>query len=94
MKECNNCKYRDCWEYAEPCDSCTNLMGKMGKPMYWEPQTNYDRLVFMTPEEMAKFITDVDLCELLCGSPPVCDGYFCEQKMLSWLKSPVEVDNG
>lgn len=55
-----------------------------------QPQTNGDRLRAMTDEELARFITD-DLCELLCGSPSVCDGN-CEGKMLLWLKSPTDTE--
>ena len=69
------------------------FLEEVSKLNYPKPQTNYDRLISKTPEELAKFITGIDLCELLCGSPLVCDGYWCcEQKMLSWLKSPVEVE--
>lgn len=52
------------------------------------PQTNYDLLISKTPEELAKIIVD-DWCEIVCGSPDGCDRR-CEEKTLSWLKSPVE----
>lgn len=52
------------------------------------PKTNADRIRAMSDDELARFITD-DLCELLCGSPSVCDGQ-CEGKMLTWLKAPAE----
>ena len=51
------------------------------------PQTNADRIRAMTDEELARFITKEDLCELTCGSPIPCDGR-CESMMLAWLKSP------
>lgn len=52
-----------------------------------KPQTNYDLLISKTPEELANVLTD-DWCEILCGSPSICDGQ-CEGKMLSWLKTPL-----
>lgn len=91
MKECNNCKYKDCWEHAEPCDSCTNLMGK---PTHCEPQTNYDRLISKTPEELAAYMGDVQTW----GGCPNHGARNCKENCadcwLDWLKSPVEVDNG
>ena len=57
------------------------LMGGLRKT------TNADRIRAMTDEELADFITD-DMCELLCGSPMVCEGQ-CKQKMLDWLKQEV-----
>ena len=51
------------------------------------PMTNADRIRAMTDEELARFITKEDLCELTCGSPIPCDGR-CESMMLAWLKSP------
>ena len=48
--------------------------------------SNYDQVMSYTPEELAKFVAD-DICELVCGSPSICD-WKCEAKLLSWLKSP------
>ena len=47
--------------------------------------TNGDRIRAMTDEELARFVTKEDLCELTCGSSIPCDGR-CEAKMLDWLK--------
>lgn len=52
-----------------------------------KPQTNADRIRQMTDDELAKIITD-DWCELVCGSPAICDGQ-CEAKVLDWLKQEV-----
>ena len=53
-----------------------------------EPKTNGDHVRAMTDKELAQFITG-DFCEVFCGSPSICHGN-CEEKMLSWLKSPME----
>lgn len=47
--------------------------------------TNYDRLISKTPEELAEWLDDND------SNFPISDG---GAHWLSWLKSPVEVDNG
>ncbi len=55
-----------------------------------KPQTNADRIRAMSDEELARFVTGEDFCELLCKiSPSFCNGD-CEKWMLDWLKSPVE----
>ena len=55
-----------------------------------KPQTNYDRLISKTPEELARFLTREDLCALTCGEPCIpCDGA-CERRMLEWLKATAE----
>lgn len=48
-------------------------------------QTNADRIRGMSDEELARFVTREDLCELTCNSSIPCDGR-CEAKMLDWLK--------
>ena len=51
-----------------------------------EKPSNADRIRGMTDEELAKFLTTEDMCELICSpAPPHCDGQ-CKQKMLDWLK--------
>ena len=42
-----------CWEYAEPCNSCTDTDGE---PTNWKPQTNADRIRAMTDEKLAEEI--------------------------------------
>lgn len=51
MKDCNNCKHKDCWEYADPCNSCTDV-NDTREPTNWEAQTNADRIRGMTDEEI------------------------------------------
>ena len=51
--------------------------------------TNADRIRGMTDEELARFVTREDLCELTCNSSIPCDGR-CEAKMLDWLKEEAE----
>lgn len=55
-----------------------------------KPRTHFDWIKSLGVAEMANVLTD-DWCEILCGSPSVCDGN-CEEKMLSWLKAPEDVD--
>ena len=86
---CANCKYwtpiagalacmgQKYMPYVRPTDSCGS----------WKPekQANYDRIVSMTPEELARFIRD-QIIDRNIGIPT--------ESWLDWLKSPVEVDNG
>lgn len=55
MKDCINCKHRECWEYAYPCNSCTDI-DPTGKPTNWEAQTRADRVRAMTDEELAEWL--------------------------------------
>lgn len=86
MKDCNNCKYEDCWEYAEPCSSCTDMTN-------WKPQTNYDRIISKTPEELADYLSkNYGGCRALTTESYVCDYYDnnlntdCHKCWLDWLK--------
>lgn len=79
---CDNCKHKTCWEYVEPCRSCTNMIGTPN----WEPQTNYDRLISKTPEELAEWVTT--------KGRTFGEEYEGYMSVLDWLKAPVEVDNG
>lgn len=93
MKDCDNCKHKTCREYAEPCNSCTNMTGV---PTNWEPQTNYDRIISKTIEELADFIGTHDCLDCpLNNEDDWCAGQAgsCRGNVLEWLKSPaVEVD--
>lgn len=55
---------------------------------YYIATKNGDRIRRMTNEKLAKAFTD-DLCELLCGSPSVCDGD-CDRHMFDWLNKETE----
>ena len=81
MANCVQCvEFDDCPWRSDPDAMCSAFKRK--------PMTNADRIRAMSDEELAKFFTD-DLCELLCGSPLVCDGQ-CESAMLEWLKQEAE----
>lgn len=79
--DCDNCKHKTCWEYAEPCSSCTNMTGV---PTNWEPQTNSDRIRAMTDEELAKMINGFESFALACG------GAWPTENWLKWLKQEAE----
>lgn len=98
MKDCTNCKHKECWEYAEPCASCTDI-DPTGKPTNWEAQTHAERIRAMTDEELADMHVGVgcppgtdlnELCfgengeELLCTPPR------CRECWLNWLGQEAE----
>lgn len=63
---------------------------KMSTPVF----TNYDRLISKTPEELANWAGEYFGCHP-AASKEICMGVSnCAVCWLSWLKSPVEVDNG
>lgn len=84
-EDCNTCKHKDCWEYAEPCNSCSDINGT---PEKWEPQTNADRIRTMTDEELAEYFS-----ALTCfpeANKDICKGVAnCELCWLEWLKQEV-----
>lgn len=95
MKKCNNCGTK----------SCANN-GKIGVPIGCNdytpplPQTNYDRLISKTPEELAEWIMREPFIGCFAVCPPgtkdgeVCPTSPCEQCWLNWLKSPVDKEVG
>lgn len=94
MKDCNNCKHEDCWEYAEPCSSCTNMTGG---PTNWEPQSNYNSIISKTPEELAEFLQkNRGGCRALTTESYVCNFYTddlntdCKACWLDWLMQEAE----
>lgn len=65
-----------------------------------KPQTNYDRLISKTPEELAEWLAKQEykkpafdgwlpLCNKVMG-PRICHEDGCEKCWLEWLKSPAE----
>lgn len=67
----------------------------------YEPQTNYDRIISKTPEELAEWLAKQEyrkptfdgwlpLCNHVMGAK-ICHEYGCKECWLNWLKSPVEV---
>lgn len=51
-----------------------------------QPLTNADRIRSMTDEELAKFVSGTDFCELLCNDTPVCIDGQCFARLLNWLR--------
>ena len=86
MKDCNNCKHKMCREYAEPCSSCTDMIGE---PTNWTPQTNADRIRAMTDEELAKFAYSFPCPPQI--TPNQCR-HDCDRCWLDWLKQEVYND--
>lgn len=96
MSGMSDCKY--CVNAGDDyCFACDN--GNQFKPM-----TNYDLLISKTPEELAQAIEEFsykivscpkDKCHLEPMSPyDSLDRNECRKCWLSWLKAPVEVDDG
>ena len=77
---CNTCKSRCVWAGQEASEHGKCLVG-------YTPTTHFDWIKSLSVEKLANVLTD-DWCEILCGSPSICDGQ-CEGKMLSWLKTPL-----
>ena len=91
-KNCRFCIYAHSHGKDEPyCERHSKWIRNTLLCSAWEmvsvqkPQTNADRIRAMTDEELARFVTREDLCELTCNSSIPCDGR-CEAKMLDWLK--------
>jgi predicted amidophosphoribosyltransferase len=66
-----------------------------------KPQTNYDRLISKTPEELAEWMATKTSCMRCPVDLDACHKFefsgemSCEEILLSWLKSPAkDVDNG
>ena len=87
-KNCGGCKHLNERGYCEFTACIIPCVVSATIPEV-KPQTNADRIRAMTDEELAKFLTTEDMCELICSpAPPHCDGQ-CKQKMLDWLKQEV-----
>ena len=85
---------------ATPFSNGLDVCPVCGKPStIGKPQTNYDRLISKTPEELAKWIVEIvdcNECEEMHGFR-MCDavpGKACEDYWAGWLNAPVEVDDG
>lgn len=84
MKDCESCVH----EYLSPMsDTCRECGIAMLNYEERKPTTHFDWINSLSVEKLANVLTD-DWCEILCGSPSICDGQ-CEGKMLSWLKTPL-----
>lgn len=87
MEICKRCKLAKKCSASSEIDVCLN----------YEPrqQTNYDRIISKTPEEMAELIGDNIDCSI-CKEKYSADGCprtvekDCYGVWLDWLKAPVE----
>lgn len=74
-------KYYDSYDdsKAEECES-------------YEPKTNADKIRNMTDEELAKFFFEPnqEFCRKCKYLGSDCDGLYCKESMLEWLKHPAE----
>lgn len=77
------------FEYTHKCEPCKPTQPECGECEFAKPQTNYDRLISKTPEELAEKMVDYSYCPPGTACKPTC-----KECWLLWLKAPVEVDNG
>lgn len=74
-------KYYDSYDdsKAEECES-------------YEPKTNADKIRGMTDEELAEFFFEPnqEFCRKCKYLGSDCDGLYCKESMLDWLKQPAE----
>ena len=72
------------------------LTSNRSERVVFKPQTNADRLRAMTDEELASIFANFTDCQYCGVKTARCseNETRCRMEWLSWLKSPVEVDNG
>ena len=86
--------YLDNSEYFAKCTNCGHYFREQDFPMCLldktqKPVTNYDRIINMTPEELAVFIAENAGCEWCqVRVDPECDQ--CAGNWLDWLKQEAE----
>lgn len=84
---CDNCVNTECLWRAPTGGKDPPVMicpAKIDKP-----QTNYDRIVSKTPEELAKyfrFVVDCEFCPVVESARECTDGKYCMERWLDWLK--------
>lgn len=90
-RECDNCKYRDVYYKAPPCNECNGYQN-------WESDamTNADRIRAMSDEELAKFFHDM-IQDCGCNNVP-CQQFCkaarnCELAWLNWLKKEARTND-
>lgn len=86
-RNCDNCKYRDVYYMAPPCDECNFEYQRQPQKGFqnWESNamTNADRIRQMSDEELA---------EELWAWNQVCCYKWTKDKILNWLKEEVKGD--
>ena len=94
MNDCGNCRHTNHLDLPDwstmPCAACARY-GADNDPTMWEakPQTNYDRIISKTPEELAEFLMRTGAC--FYDDCDYCNGKDCDECWLDWLmKSEVE----
>lgn len=91
MNDCENCRHINYLGLPDwstmPCAVCARY-GADNDPTMWEakPQTNYDRIISMKPEELA-----IAICTDFGGIPwckniPECQDSLCVGCVVKWLK--------
>lgn len=91
MNDCENCRHINYLGLPDwstmPCAVCARY-GADNDPTMWEakPQTNYDRIISMKPEELA-----IAICTDFGGIPwckniPECQDTLCVGCVVKWLK--------
>lgn len=101
MNDCENCRHINFLGLPDwstmPCAVCARY-GADNDPTMWEakPQTNYDRIISKTPEELAVWLAQQEyrrprfdgwlpLCNHVMG-PRTCHKDGCEKCWLDWLR--------
>lgn len=90
-RNCDNCKYRDVYYNAPPCDECNFEYQRQPQKGFqnWESDamTNADRIRAMTDEELAKTL-NVSICPPGYNEIWACEKEeeLCHDCWLDWLK--------
>lgn len=88
-RNCDNCKYRDVYYNAPPCDECNFEYQRHPQKGFqnWESDamTNADRIRAMTDEELAELLRDYqcNTCDFI-GFCEQTDK--CKEEIFKWLK--------
>lgn len=100
-RNCDNCKYRNVYYMAPPCDECNFEYQRQPQKGFqnWEPDamTNADRIRSLSDEELAEWLAILTDCvNCPCRDPhDQCDTVdgSCKKQWLNWLKKEVEERN-
>lgn len=97
-RECDNCKHRDVYYKAPPCNECNGFQN-------WESDdamTNADRIRSFSDEEMAEFLDGATNCYCFPCTRDInnlehyekCkhESGNCEKEWLEWLKGEADED--